>query len=158
MNEAEKKIVDQIVKIYERASIPTINVLKIKQKVEKIQKLKRERMKELQVDSRRDKPTVQGKWKQTAKNGKKKQKFGDLKDNLFDVSSSVPDLEMEFYVDQQNERKMFIDSVDKHETGKIVNKIKRKEEEDKRIENEVKRLQMEKDSEKEKKKLKRQIF
>ena len=111
-------------------------------------------MKELQVDSRRDKPTVQWKWKPTAKNGKKKQKFRDLKDNLFDVSSSVPDLEMEFYVDQQNERKMFIDSVDKHETGKIVKKIKRKEEEDKRIENEVKRLQMEKDSEKEKKTLK----
>ena len=52
VNEAENKAIDNIENIYEKASIPTIAKPLIRKKVQKIVKLRAERMKNVAIDKR----------------------------------------------------------------------------------------------------------
>ena len=56
--------------------------------------------------------------------------FMDIKDQLFLVAREIPDLEMEFYEDQNRERRMELGGVDREEKAKKMKeseKLKRKE-------------------------------
>ena len=54
-------VTKDLVDLYARASVPTINTNKIREKVKQVMELKKKRMKELVVDKRRDHVTVLGK-------------------------------------------------------------------------------------------------
>jgi hypothetical protein len=108
-----RKVASEIVEIYKRASITTIDSIKIVQKVNKMLQLRRNRVKNLAVDQRTGKTRDQGKWKQKRKNNQKnKVKLEEVMDSIFEVKKQVPGLEKEFYEDQLRERKFFIGPLD----------------------------------------------
>ena len=111
--EAKKKVAEDILNMYKKASIPTINPLKIAQKVEWVQELVKERRKDMVNDKRFNRERVMGKHRKKSGNGKKKMKYVEVKDELVKVAAKdIPEMEKEFYTDQLGERKMEIGSTD----------------------------------------------
>ena len=106
--EAEKKVAEDIIKVYLEASIPTVNPFKVRQKVEWVSNLVKKRRMDLVIDIRFNRERVMGKRRKKSKNGKVKMKFIDVKDELFRVAKEIPELEKEFYQDQEHERKLDI--------------------------------------------------
>ena len=83
------------------------------------------------VNTATSKPRFQGKQKRKKKNGKSKQKLSDVVDELFEVQREVPDLEREFYIDQQTTRKLFVGGVDEEATEKMIEESEQKEQAEK---------------------------
>ena len=111
--EAKKKVAEYIMTVYMNASIPTINPLKVVQKVGWVQELVKERRKDMVNDKRFDRERVMGKHRKKSGNGKKKMKYVEVKDELVKVAAKdIPEMEKEFYTDQLGERKMEIGSID----------------------------------------------
>ena len=117
LREAEEMVTEDILHVYNLASVPTIHPIKVRQKVEWVTKLVKQRRKEWSFDKRFGRQNVLGKHRQKASNGKVKMNFSDVKDKLLQVANEVlvPDLEKEFYADQKCARKMFIGNIDKNE-------------------------------------------
>ena len=117
LREAEEMVTEDILHIYNLASVPTIHPKKVRQKVEWVTKLVRQRRKDGSFDKRFGRQSVLGKHGQKASNGKVKMNFSDVKDKLLQVASEalIPELEKEFYADQKSARKMFIGKIDKNE-------------------------------------------
>ena len=113
VKEAKKKVAEDIMTVYMNASIPTINPLKVVQKVGWVQELVKERRKDMVNDKRFDRERVMGKHRKKSGNGKKKMKYVEVKDELMKVAAKdIPEMEKEFYTDQLGERKMEIGSID----------------------------------------------
>ena len=144
--EAKKKVAEDILNMYKMASIPTINPLKIAQKVEWVQELVKERRKDMVNDKRFNRERVMGKHRKKSGNGSKRMKYVEVKDKLLMVAAKdIPDMEKEFYEDQLGERRMEIGGVDKKEERR------KKEFEEKDKKREVRQEMIQKQSEKEKK-------
>ena len=112
----KKKVAEDILNMYKKASIPTINPLKIAQKVEWVQELVKERRKDMVNDKRFNRERVMGKHRKKSGNGSKRMKYVEVKDKLLMVAAKdIPDMEKEFYEDQLGERRMEIGGVDKKE-------------------------------------------
>ena len=110
--EAVTKTVQKVEDIYKSATIPTIPTLSIKRKMHRLLGLKRTQEKL--------KNSYQGKQKKKKNYHRPKEKLSDVLEKIFEVKSEVPELEVEFYEDQCNERKMYIGSLDKEETRKRI--------------------------------------
>ena len=107
--EAVKKVSDEVIVLYTRSSIPTINRIKFNQKVASVLELRRNHIKNVAEDSRTGKVRDQFKHRKRKKNGlTNKIKLCDVQDKIFEVKKTVPDLEMEFYKDQCSDRLLFI--------------------------------------------------
>ena len=128
--EAIKKTVEKISDIYEAASIKTIDQKTITAKVRSLLEMKRAEEKLVGVIGVTGKPRSQGKQKRRGENGKVKQKLGDVINKLFEVQKEVPELEREFYLDQQTTRKLFIGGIDEEETELLVQESMEKEKEE----------------------------
>ena len=122
-------VVEDIRRIYDKASIPTITPKKIRQKVKRLASMKKIRLAEEKIDKRRNTMRVQGKRRRKFKNGKTKGKVDDVLTHLFSVADvdRVPLKEREFFEDQTTSRKMTIGSLDVKQTTKNKEKIKRVE-------------------------------
>ena len=129
--EAKRKVAEDLVNMYKKASFPTINPLKIAQKVEWVQELVKERRKDMVNDKRFDRERVMGKHRKKSGNGSKRMKYVEVKDKLLMVAAKdVPEIEKEFYEDQLGERRMEIGGVDKKEErrkSEVEEKDKRRE-------------------------------
>ena len=114
LNEAEGMVVEDILHVYNLASVPTIHPKKVRQKVEWVSKLVKGQRLHLTQDKRFGRQVVLGKHRKKSGNGKVKMNYSDVKDVLFQVAKEelVPDLEKEFYADQKGERKMYIGNID----------------------------------------------
>ena len=112
-----------LVDLYARASVPTINTNKLREKVKQVMELKKKRMKELVVDKRRDHVTVIGKWKKKNR-GIPKLRLQDILKKHFHVASEkdVDARDMEFLKDQQGPRMMVIGNIDKKVTNRNIRK------------------------------------
>ena len=116
--EAVKKVSDEVIVMYARFSIPTINPIKINQKVASVLELRRNHIKNVAEDSRTGKVRDQFKHRKRKKNGlTNKIKLCDVRDRIFEVKKTVPELEMEFYKDQCSDRLLFIEPLDKKVTN-----------------------------------------
>ena len=106
--DAVVKVTNEIIEIYKKVNITTINELKIKQKVEKVLELRRNTIKNLSEKKSTGKVRDQGKWRQKKK--KNKVKLCDVQNELFEIKKAVPDIkqDQDFYLDQKTERKLFI--------------------------------------------------
>ena len=115
--EAVNKVTDEVINLYTRSSISTINPVKIKQKVASVLELRRNHIKNIAEDSRTGKVRDQFKHRKRKKNGlTNKIKLREVQDKIFEVKKDVPDLEMEFYKDQCGTRLLFIGPLDRKTT------------------------------------------
>ena len=131
--EAVKLVTERIEFIQQKASIPTKPRPKIKLEVEKVVRLRKERMKVVTIDKRTGKLRDQGKWRQKKKNNKKtKMKLSDIENKLINVALFVPEIEKAFFEDQNGERKFVIGEVDKEKTKKNLARLKERQDEEKR--------------------------
>ena len=136
---SEEKVAEDIMTVYMNASIPTINPLKVVQKVGWVQELVKERRKDMVNDKRFDRERVMGKHRKKSGNGKKKMKYVEVKDELMKVAAKdIPEMEKEFYTDQLGERKMEIGSIDLVEERKKKKLEVRQKAVEKQIEKEKK--------------------
>ena len=145
LKEAEGMVTEDILHIYNLASVPTIHPLKVRQKVEWVSKLVKKQRKDLTPDSRFGRQSVLGSYRHKSGNGKKKVNYVDVKDELFLVAKEelVPDLEKEFYSDQKSKRKMFIGEVDNNEVER--QQVLRKREERRQLREEKLRKRQKKE-------------
>ena len=122
-SEAVNLVTNDLVDLYARASVPTINTKKIREKVKQVMELKKKRMKELVVDKRRDHVTVLGKWKKKNR-GIPKLRLQDILKKHFHVASKkdVDASDMEFLKDQQGPRLMVIGNIDMKATNRNIRK------------------------------------
>ena len=130
-SEAVAKTAEEIKRIFNTASIPTISLKSIRTKIMKLLIMKRAHEQAEVLDKRTGKLRDQGKFRKKKGNNKIPMKLSDVINKLFDVSSGVPELEKEFYVDQCTDRKMYIGDVDKVETTrlrKVAEKLQKREE------------------------------
>ena len=118
-DDAVKKVSKEVIDLYTRSSITTINPIKVNQKVASVLQLRRNHIKIIAEDSRTGKVRDQGKHRKRKKNSlTNKIKLCDVQDSIFEVKKTVPDLEKEFYSDQCGARLLFIGPLD----TKITNK------------------------------------
>ena len=117
---ASKLVLEQIQELYDRSSIPTISKNRMLTKISKLWDLRRWD----QMDSARGNKE---KYRLKSKNSKVKEKFSDIKNNLFEVAKDdeVPDIEKPFLENQRTSRSGTIGGVDKKVTSKNLRKIKR---------------------------------
>ena len=128
-DEAIERTMQKVIKLYQKTSIPTIAHSSIKRKIKRLLQLKRKKEQASLIDKRSGKVKDQGKHSKKKKNNKFKEKLQDNIDKIFEVSSEIPDLERNFYLDQCDTRKMFIGTVDVVETKRMEEqalKIKKK--------------------------------
>ena len=93
--EAVKKVSDEVIVLYTRSSIPTINPIKINQKVASVLELRRNHIKNIAEDSRTGKVRDQFKQRKKKKNGLTNNiKLREVQDKMFEVNKTVPDLEI----------------------------------------------------------------
>ena len=85
--EAKKNVAEDIMTVYMNAFIPTINPLKVVQKMGWVQDLVKERRKDMVKYKRFDKERVMGKHKKKSGSGKKKKRYVEVKDELMRVQS-----------------------------------------------------------------------
>ena len=82
--EAVKKVSDEVIVMYTRSSIPTINPIKINQKVASVLELRRNHIKNVAEDSRTGKVRDQFKHRKRKKNGlTNKIKLCEIQDKIF---------------------------------------------------------------------------
>ena len=122
-SDAVTSVTKDLVDLYARASVLTINTNKIREKVKQVMELKKKRMKELVVNKRRDHVTVLGKWKKKNR-GIPKPFLQDILKKHFHVASEkdVDARDMEFLKDQQGPRMMMIGNIDKKATNRNIRK------------------------------------
>lgn len=147
--EAVEKTAKEVEKIYSRASIPTIANQSIRRKIRKLMQLKREKEMVAVVDQRTGKVKDQGLKRRKKKNNKVKEKLQDIKENIFEVKTEVPELEKVFYEDQCEDRKMFIGEVDEEETENLNRESAKKKKKEERVIKEKEKLERMKEKEKE---------
>ena len=111
-NDIFKEVAGEVKEIYNHASVPTINLKCVTEKIGRLWVKRREKLKDKDGDRK--------------KHGKKKIKLKNIIDDLFDVvkAEEVPDIEKEFVQDQRSERKMYIGGLDEAVTKE--NKEKQK--------------------------------
>jgi hypothetical protein len=128
--DAIKIVSNEVIKIYKAASISTIDPKKIAQKVAKVAELRRNQIKNTAIDQRRSKVRDAGKnQKRKGKNNlRNKLKLSDVMDKLFEVKKEVPEIEKDFYRDQQEGRNMYIGPLDVSVTEQNMKEIEEQEE------------------------------
>ena len=126
-----KLVTDNIIQVYEKASIPTLAYATVYNKVKNLEAMKNVRMKQLVFDKRRGAVITQGKFRKKSKNGKVKVQLQDVLNKLFPVAdeNNIPDIEREFFEEQKTSRLMVIGGVDVVETERILEEIALTEEE-----------------------------
>ena len=124
-----KLVTDNILKVYEKASIPTLAYDTVYNKVKNLEAMKKVRLHQLVVDKRSGK-CVQGKFRKKSKNGKVKVQLQDVLDQLFPVADvdNIPEIEKEFFNEQKTSHLMEIGGVDLEETEQILEEMELAEE------------------------------
>ena len=72
------QVSQDVVNVYDHASVPTINPKKIREKVKNFALLRKKRLKEFVINKKKGTPMVQGKRRVSHKNGKEKIKLQDV--------------------------------------------------------------------------------
>ena len=128
-----KIVTDIIIKVYEKASIPTLAYATVYNKVLNLETMKKLRLKQLVFHKKRGTALTQGKFRKKSKNGKVKVLLQDVLNNLFPVADeqNIPEIEREFYEEQKTSHLMVIGGVDLVETENILEEMAAAEQQEK---------------------------
>ena len=128
--EAVINVTQHVELIYEKASIPTISSPKVKLQIQKVVKLRKEKMKHVGINKKTGKLWDQGKYRQhKIKNIKRnKLKLCDVENTLVPAAKlPIQELEKEFFKDQNEDRKLVIGKIDEFQTKKNLDRLREKE-------------------------------
>jgi hypothetical protein len=109
-----KLVTDNIIKIYEKASIPTLAYDTVYNKAKNLEVMKKVRLHQLVFDKRRGTASNQGKFTKKSKNGKVKDQLQDVLGKLFPVADveNIPEIEREIFDEQKSSHLIVIGGVD----------------------------------------------